>query len=226
VKRLRGVLFDFDLTLVDSTRAVIECSNHALSMMGLQAVDARAVQRTIGLPLPEAFRALTGRAEPRLETRYAHEFVARADEVMVAWTEFYDGVATALQLMRHQGLRLAIVSTKFRYRIEAILAKAGLTHVVDLIVGSEDVKAHKPNPEGLLYALTRLELAPWEALYVGDHPLDAEAATRAGTAFVAVRTGFSDPATWSTRSRLVIINDVSRLPELLTAGSTLESTST
>jgi phosphoglycolate phosphatase len=213
--RLRAVLFDFDLTLVDSTLAVIECSNHALSIMGFQPTDREAVRRTIGLSLPEAFRRLTGLTDMKLETEYARRFVSRADEVMVAWTQFYEGAPEALLDMRGAGLRLAIVSTKFRYRIEAILAKAALADTIDVVVGSEDVREHKPSPDGLLYALARLDVAPSEALYVGDHPFDAEAAARARTAFVAVRTGSYDPAEWSGRAPLAVIDGVSGLPKLL-----------
>jgi phosphoglycolate phosphatase len=216
VVRLRAVLFDFDLTLVDSTLAVIECSNHALSTMGFKPAEREVLRRTIGLPLPEAFRCVTGLADTKLETEYTRRFVSRADEVMVAWTRFYEGVPEALLDMRAAGLRLAIVSTKFRYRIDAILAKAALADAIDIVVGGEDVRQHKPSPDGLLYALARLDVTPSEALYVGDHPFDAEAAARARTAFVMVRTGSYDPAEWSGQAPLAVIDDVSELPKLLT----------
>ena len=48
---------------------------------------------------------------------------------------------------------------------------------------------HKPDPEGLLYALDRLGVRPEDALFCGDTVLDAGAAKNAGTHFAAVLQG-------------------------------------
>jgi phosphoglycolate phosphatase len=153
----------------------------------------------------------------QLEADYLRHFVARADEVMVSRTLLYPGVRATLASLRSRRIRSAIVSTKFRYRIEAILGRSGLANAVDIIVGGEDVKQHKPDPEGLLYALQRLEVQASSAVYVGDHPVDAETAARAGTAFVAVRTGVSPPETWSGCNPVGVIAHVGELCELLNA---------
>ena len=56
------------------------------------------------------------------------------------------------------------MTTKFRYRIEAILKKFKAEHLVDCIVGAEDVKIEKPNPEGLLRMIDSFHLTKDEAL--------------------------------------------------------------
>jgi phosphoglycolate phosphatase len=209
--RTRAVIFDFDLTLADSTAPIVECANHALVAMGLQAGDAEQVRRTIGLPLPEVFRALTGRSDATLEGEFSRRFVARADEVMVAGTQVYPEVPSALTALRLHGVRLAIVSTKFRYRIEQILTKSGLANCIDVIVGGEDVRQHKPHPEGLLCAMAQLGVHASRTLYVGDHPVDAEAARAAGAGFVAVRTGVSPPKVWETFPAIAVLDSLGGL---------------
>jgi phosphoglycolate phosphatase len=213
--RTQAVIFDFDLTLADSTAPVVECANHALVAMGLPAGDAEHVRRTIGLPLPQVFRALTGRSDATLEGEFSRRFVARADEVMVAGTQVYPEVPDALRALRFHRVRLAIVSTKFRYRIEQILTKAGLTNCVDMIVGGEDVRQHKPHPEGLQCAMARLGVHASRTLYVGDHPLDAEAARAAGAGFVAVLTGVSPPSVWETLPAIAVLDSLGGLIDLV-----------
>lgn len=44
---------------------------------------------------------------------------------------------------------------------------------LDLIIGSDRVKRHKPDPEGLLAAMSRLGAGPEETLFCGDTVLDA-----------------------------------------------------
>lgn len=66
-----------------------------------------------------------------------------------------------------------------------------MSGLFDLIVGGEDVERHKPYPDALLHALNVLHLAPYDAVYVGDHPVDAQAAQNAGMSFYATLTGTS-----------------------------------
>lgn len=120
-----------------------------------------------------------------------------------------------LASLRARGVRLAIVSSKLRYRILAILENAGIGAAIDVILGAEDVTEHKPHPQGLQLALARLQVEASRSLYVGDHPVDAEAAERAGIPFVAVRTGVSSPETWSSSAPLRILDDAGRLLEVL-----------
>ena len=211
---VRAVLFDFDFTLGDSADAIVHCSRAAFVDMGLEPADPRAIRRTIGLTLQESFRELTGGAEAA--EQYLQCYVAHADRVMTAMTTVYEPAGDVLATMRARGVATAIVSTKYRYRIESILERVGLAGAVDVIVGGEDVTRHKPDPEGLQRALSGLGVARAEALYVGDHPVDGHAAARAGVRFVRVLTGedFGDDA-WSDIHPLTTVADVGALPAVL-----------
>lgn len=61
--RFPVVIFDFDYTLADSSRGVLECINHAFKGMGLPKVAAEDAQRTIGLSLPNILVTLAGREQ-------------------------------------------------------------------------------------------------------------------------------------------------------------------
>ncbi len=132
---IAAIVFDFDLTLADSSVAATDCANHALRSMGLPSADPALVRQTIGLTLREAFLRLSGSEDPQLALAYSQRFVERADIVMEDLVRLYPEVASTLAELRHRGLRTAIVSTKFRYRIEAILVRAGLKEAVDVIIG-------------------------------------------------------------------------------------------
>lgn len=219
---VRAVLFDFDFTLGDSADAIVYCSRAAFADMGLPPAEPAAIRRTIGLTLQESFRVLTGGAEaPPYDCKdaaeeYTRRYVAHADVVMTAMTSVYPPAASVLATMRARGVSTAIVSTKYRYRIESILEHAGLSGAVDVIVGGEDVTRHKPDPEGLRRALDGLGIEGGHALYVGDHPVDGHAAARAGVRFVRVLTGedFGD-GPWAGIEPLATVKDVGALPSVL-----------
>ncbi|MGN0435905.1 MAG: HAD family hydrolase [Wujia sp.] len=186
---IKGIIFDFDYTLGDSTKGIVKCANYALNNLGLEERTEAEISKTIGLTLVDTFKTLTGRENDDEATLFRQYFVQKADEVMVNDTVLYPGVKEILSKLGEEGYQLGIVTTKFRYRIEGILEKFDATNLIDLIVGGDDVKVEKPSPEGLLWAIDRLGLDKAEVLYVGDSLVDARTAANAGVSFAAVLTG-------------------------------------
>ena len=83
----------------------------------------------------------------------------------------------------------------------------------DVIVGREDVIAAKPNPEGLLTAMSALGGVPASTCYVGDSVTDAKTAQRAGTAFIAVLSGVTTQAAFNAHACQSVIANVAELPD-------------
>jgi phosphoglycolate phosphatase len=212
---IRAVLFDFDFTLGDSSGAIVECIRFALGRLELGPLDLETAQRTVGLPLREVFVTLTGRQEPALADEFLRLFVQRADDVMVAGTSLYAETAGVLNVLHQRGMVTGIVSTKYRRRIEGILAAANLEGAVDVIVGGDDVSRHKPDPEPLHLAMSRLGVDASGSLYVGDHPVDGQAAGSAGLRFVRVMTGadHANPA-WDAIDAYATIESIGELLDL------------
>jgi len=186
---VRAIAFDFDYTLADSSRGVVECINFALARLGLQTVPIEKARETIGLSLSDTLVYLAGERTSAQREEFVRLFVRRADEVMVDQTMLLESVPQTIAALKEQALALGIVSTKFRHRIEAILRREGLLDSFDAIVGGEDVLNHKPDPEGLRLAMKRLGRSPLDCVYVGDSVVDAETAERAGVRFAAVLSG-------------------------------------
>ena len=192
----KAVIFDFDYTLGDSTNGIVLSANYALTELGYMEKTVPEIKRTIGLSLKDTFRELTGCPDEVAAERFAMLFRMKADEVMTDNTELYDGAEDMLSELVGRGIGTGIVTTKFHYRIEAILRKYGAESLIDVIVGGEDVTHEKPAPEGLLKAIKALGFDKSEVLYVGDSLVDARTAQSAEVDFAAVLTGtttdFSD----------------------------------
>ena len=213
--RPEAIVFDFDLTLVDSLDGFVESHACAARAVGLEPPDRRAISRTVGTPLPEAFRTLYGPGhEPQLAT-YLGRYQERADEVMTDLTKFLDGAREAVERLQRAGLPLAIVSQKLRYRVEDVLRRASLRDAFQLVLGGDDVPALKPDPGGLLLALRRLEAAPEASFYVGDTPIDADTAQRAGVPFIGVLTGYFGRDELAPFRPAAVLESVAELPGYL-----------
>jgi phosphoglycolate phosphatase len=210
-----AVIFDFDLTLVESTEGVTDCANYALQALGLPTVSTDRVRQTIGLTLPHTFHALSGTDDAALMRAYLEHYRMRADAVMLDMVSFIPGAGDALSAIRDLGFRTGVVSSRFRYRIAAMLDRAGLCPAIDVVVGAEDVARHKPDPEGIHKALRALEVTAGRAFYVGDHQVDAEAAAAAGVRFVAVLSGVTGRGGWTSHDAVSVIDSVADLPGVL-----------
>lgn len=185
----RAVIFDFDYTLGDSTNGIVLSANYALAGLGYAEKTVGEIKTTIGLSLRETFRALTNNPDESAASEFARLFRKRADEVMTENTVLYDGAKEMLSELGARGIKTGIVTTKFHYRIDAILRKFGAEDLIGVIVGGEDVAHEMPDPEGLIKAIKALGAEKREILYVGDSIVDARTAQSAGTDFAAVLTG-------------------------------------
>jgi phosphoglycolate phosphatase len=161
--------------------------------------------------LRETFARLTPNADPNAVSEFESAFVERADQVMAELTLPYPDVASTTRRLRDKGLRLGIVSTKFRYRIEQILDMHGLGEEFLVIVGGEDVGRLKPEPDALILACEQMDVMRSEAVYVGDHFVDAIAAHAAGISIVAVLTGTCVAEDFANQAPTAIIHSLSEL---------------
>ncbi|HOQ36105.1 MAG TPA: HAD-IA family hydrolase [Acetivibrio sp.] len=218
MKKYKAVLFDFDYTLADSSKAVVECISYSLQKMGYPASTPESICRTIGLTLADAFRELTKDASVSNADIFRSYFKERADVVMTKNTRVFDTVGSVLDRLKKMGLKTGIVSTKFRYRIEDILKRDGLLHYFDIIIGGEDVSAHKPDPEGVIKALTELGIARDNVIFIGDSVVDARTAQNADVDFAAVLTGTTERDKFLEFDARAVLKDLSELPDFFESG--------
>ena len=128
---------------------------------------------------------------------YYREYnLAHHDEMVMA----FKGAREVLKALSHKRYRIGIVSSKKKDLVIHGLEHCGLDDFVDVIIGPEDVKNPKPDPEGINKALAELnaidenmddsnkkkraprdeEVYKKHALYIGDNKADIEAAKNAG----------------------------------------------
>lgn len=212
---LQAVIFDFDYTLADSSRGAIDCINFALAEMGLDLVSTEAACRTIGLSLSETFLTLAEHQDPGRCDEFHRLFLRRAEEVMAKLTVLYESVPATIKALRERGLQTAIVSTKYRRRINEVLKREGLLHGFHVVIGGEDVAQHKPHPQGLIEAMKKLECSPASALYVGDSVVDAELAKRAGVPLLVVLSGVTPRRDFHNYEPVAVLENVSEVPNFL-----------
>ncbi|MBQ7553498.1 MAG: HAD-IA family hydrolase [Bacteroidaceae bacterium] len=208
-------LFDFDLTLANSSRGIVMCFTHVLQRHGYTEVTELQIKRTIGKTLEESFALLTGVNDTAQLAVWKKEYTQEADIYMNDNTVLFPETVSVLTKLKEQGAKLAIISTKYRYRIQAVIDKHFPKGFIDVIIGGEDVKAAKPDPQGVKAALKKLKATKELALYVGDSTVDAETSRNAGIDFCGVLNGLTTYDELAAYPNRQILPDLSLLPLLM-----------
>lgn len=207
----RLYLFDFDYTLVNSEPAIVKCFHITLQKLGYPDVPDERIKKTIGLPMVEAVKRIVGTADDAEAERFVDAYRPEADRYMTPGTTFFPHTVATLRRLRENGARIAIISNKTHHRIQEKFDLDGVPELIDLIIGSNDVEAHKPDPTGLLTALEHFQIAKEDALYIGDSFVDAEAARNAGLDFAGVTTGTTSHETLASYPHVAIFDDIAEL---------------
>ena len=98
------------------------------------------------MPLKAAFTALTGLQDPRLQEQFRRYFVTSSNAIMTKNTVLFDDTIAVLKKLKQTGCQIAIVSNKYRFRINESIEKFQLHSYIDAVIGGEDVSIAKPFP--------------------------------------------------------------------------------
>ena len=164
----RGLIFDFDGTLVDSYPLIEEAFAHVMRMHRLDEGARQLFRQNRGLPLPEQMKIVAPHLWEELVATY------RSVDSKLGHARVFRGIPTLVRKLRQAGSPLGVVSCKRRALIEAELEAAGLRNCFDVVIGFEDVTPPKPAPDPLLAAIAHLGLTRSSAIYVGDSMVDLQ----------------------------------------------------
>jgi len=213
--KYKTYIFDFDYTLADAIVGIIESINYSLNLMGLNSESSERIRKTVGMKLHDTFFTLTGNSDKQAAETFFSHFMKKADEVMTDSTVLFDDTIPVLSRLKQNGLNTAIVTTKYRYRIEEVLSKYNITGLIDFIIGYEDVTNVKPSPEGLLKTIAYFNTDKQSILYIGDNTIDANAAANAQIDFAAVLTGTTSAQEFLPLPHICIVNNLTELIDLV-----------
>jgi phosphoglycolate phosphatase len=203
------VIFDWDGTLMDSTRVIAGSLQDACRDLGIAVPSERDARFVIGLGAADTFNhvapALDAEGRARLAERYRHHFLAREHQ-----SPLYDGVPEMLSDLHVRGRRLAVATGKARRGLERALDSTGLRRWFEATRCADEGFA-KPHPDMLLMLMDITGVEPRHALMVGDTTHDLELAANAGVDAVAVSYGAHDEALLATRPAKARVASVDQL---------------
>ncbi len=197
-RRYNAYLFDLDGTLVDTAPDINAALNAALSSGGFPEVTEALTRHWVGHGSRVLLQqALTHHGVPDLSSdetlmaRLLKVFIEYYSGHIADFSRPYPGVEEALLALQSRGARLAIVTNKLTGLSTQVLAELQLDRHFTAVVCGDTLPQHKPDPAPALHACRLLNVAPIDALFVGDSVTDVDTARAAGCSVVCVRDGYN-----------------------------------
>ncbi|HEX8768120.1 MAG TPA: HAD family hydrolase [Jatrophihabitans sp.] len=188
----RGILFDIDGTLVDTSYLHTIAWWQGFRRAGLDVAMAR-IHRAIGMGGDQLVHEVTdGAADDQ-----AAELIASHDALYSAHWPALRLLPGARELVRHchrAGLVTVLASSANSAELDVLTEVLDLDGVIDAVTGSADADSSKPDPDIVLVALDKAGLHPENAVLVGDAVWDVHASAKAGLRCVGLECGGTSAA--------------------------------
>jgi 2-haloacid dehalogenase len=200
---VRWALFDLNGTLVDPTVMAQPLGGSAaddeLVMDAIDDAVAQAMVTTMtGVQAPFGDLFASGMRRRLALGRRDVELSGPAMDLMGAMPAYIEAPA-ALERLRGEGLRLAVLSQSAVEAADNVLRFAGLRDRIELVMSAQEAGAYKPDPRPYRMALERMGAEAAEVCFVAVHWWDVTGAKRVG-----MRTA------WVARRELVLLESVPR----------------
>jgi HAD superfamily hydrolase (TIGR01509 family) len=203
-----SVIFDMDGVLIDS-RPVIEdawrevARRHGKHLSGAEVecyVHGRTGAQTVEMLFPQhglEQRLAIWAEVDRIEESAKYDPIPGAREVIADLTR--------------AGVPLALVTSSWPRKIQAVLEQVGLVGAFKVHVTRDDISHGKPHPAPYLLACQRLPVRPHRALVFEDSRSGVRSAVTAGT--ICVGVGTDDLADVGVATVVPDLTDLTVVPE-------------
>lgn len=179
----KGILFDLDGTLIDTSNLIIRSFQHTFNLHYGRPLTPEEVYAFFGKPLKAALEHYGPDKVEELTQTYREFNLAYHDQL----TTGFSGVPETIKTLYNAGILMAIVTSKTKNTAIRGLKLFDMDKYFSVVIGHEECQKHKPDPEPVLLALEKLNLAPSDCLMLGDSPFDLISAREAKVKTAAVR---------------------------------------
>ena len=169
---LKAVIFDFDGVICDSEPLHFQAFNDALEKDGVEIPISKYYRDYLGYTDYECIEAVNKDYSMGLDEKGLEDLSKRKceafEELVRRNKNIIEGVSELLELLKAESVRMAICSGAIAYDIEIMLEGSDLADYFEFIVSADDVKKGKPDAEGYLLSLKKLNDACDEKIEAGD----------------------------------------------------------
>jgi beta-phosphoglucomutase len=197
---LRAVIFDFDGVITDSEILHLRAFNQVLAAHGIEISTQEYYKVYLGMTDVDCYKLLIRKGMLRISEEEIGSLIEKKYHIFekLARTEGHiiEGARDFVLMLSQNKLPLAICSGSLMAEIELILGQAQLRRYFTAIVSGDQMKKSKPDPQGYLLTLQKLNRGRQEPILasqcvvIEDSHWGLKAAIAAGMHTIAVTNSY------------------------------------
>jgi HAD superfamily hydrolase (TIGR01509 family) len=196
---LKAVLFDFNGVIINDEPIHQELINEILIGENLLPLGSEFAELCLGRSDRVCLRNVLTRRGRQVTEEYLTKLINKKASLYrerigkLEKLPIYEEIYSFLERVKARDLQIGLVTGAIRSEVESILQQAALGDYFSVIVTGDEISTSKPQPDGYLLAVERLnrwnfnlQLQPQECLVIEDTFVGCEAAKRAGMQVVGI----------------------------------------
>ena len=155
--RKRLIIFDFDGTLGNTRRTIVTTMQMTIKELQLPGRSEDECAATIGQPLVGCFKALFPdlQAEQIQLCTDTYRRIFNENQRTIK-PQAFPHVVETLSVLKEQGFTLTIASSRSHASLSELTKDMGIAESISYLIGADDVKKAKPEPDPVLNTLSAM----------------------------------------------------------------------
>jgi len=185
---IKGVIFDLDGTLIDTTREIQYVFNQLLESYSLPKRSIDFYKDNIGNGVEDLLKR-------SLPSNYSNDISPLLEKVKEIYEESlnkksrpFDGITEVLDLLNENEIYIGIITNKMHHLATRCVDTFFSSYSI-ITIGAGHLYPRKPSPDSSLAMADEFKTKPSEMLFIGDSSVDIETAKSAGMVPIGVEWG-------------------------------------
>lgn len=181
MRKYEGIIFDIDGTLTSTFDLIFASFNYVMKKYLNRNFSNEEIISLFGPTEDQILDKLCGENAEKAKEDY-YNFYSENHHM----ADLYPGIKELLEHIKSRKVYLSIYTGKGKKAAAITLKKLGIFSYFDLMITGDEVKEHKPSPEGIELFIDKFKLQKEKVLMIGDAPTDIKAARAAGVEIASV----------------------------------------
>lgn len=186
----KAVIFDFDGTLVDSEEMHCLSLSYSIKKLKKIYIEPKKIGLLAGMTYKEKVKKLiqeiTDDEAEKIANQAYDSYLSKYSKKL----KLREKADEFIKKVYNSGLKIGLYSPNKKDYLKQVLAGFDLLKYFNVIIGREDIKKPKPDPEGYLLAAKILKVKPEECLVFEDTPTGFASAKAAGMKVIVLENPY------------------------------------
>lgn len=209
VRIIQAVIFDWDGTLADTKKVVVQSFQQILAEIGCRVSD-EFIEKRMGIGTKNTIREAFDECNLRYDYDMLENLSKEKIKIQLSLTKnvnLFEGVTELLEALQGR-IMIALATMSNRKVVDKMVLEKRIKDYFDVVVTADEISRSKPDPEIFLISALKLGTNPEDCVVVEDSVFGLRAAKVAKMRCIAVASGAYSREELGKENPDIIVDDL------------------